>query len=97
MGKTVKGIYENGRIRLREDPRSQASRKSTSCFQMMQSPVYGASLPALSKRLTASLRWGAMLWRTPRACGRSTCVLQIITDTSMLVPRLDASCRSHAI
>ena len=31
-----------------------------------------------------------MPWRIPRICGRSLCVPQIIIDTSMLVPRLDA-------
>jgi predicted nucleic acid-binding protein len=70
--------------------RSQAYRKFTSCFQTMKSLQYEASLPVPSQRLTASLLWEAMPWKTLSSCGRSTCVPQIIIDTSMLVPRLDA-------
>ena len=37
MGKTVRGIYENGEIRLLEIPRLQAGRKSILCFQTTKS------------------------------------------------------------
>ena len=90
MGKTVRGIYENGEIRLLEDPQITGRQEVYIVFPDDEKPRVSGIPASDFQRLTASLLWGAMPWRTPRVCGRSTYVPQIIIDTSMLVPRLDA-------
>jgi hypothetical protein len=87
----VEGIYENGTIRLLEDPHVSGPQHVYILFPEVERPTIH-SVPASVFKLVDGIvsLGGHAPWRILSVFGRKSCAPQIILDTSVVVPRLDA-------